>query len=111
MASSYKPNDKGFAEFALSPEMRKILAEVAEKGKEYAETISEPFRKTGDYASKFGIVEASVKVTARDGAIPWRAAAILENTSDHAAAVEVGNRGHKAHHVLARTAEFLGTSG
>lgn len=104
---SYKPNDKGFQECALGPEIRKALREIAEKGKGYAEGISEDFRKTGDYADSFDIVEASTDIRVNDRGIRFRASARLENDSEHAAAVEFGNRGREAHHVLARTGAWL----
>lgn len=104
---SYKPNNKGFQDCALGPEIRKSLLAIAENGKNYAESISQDFRQTGDYADSFQIVEASVDIHANDRAIKFRAAARLENTSEHAAAVEFGNRGREAHHVLARTGAWL----
>lgn len=101
--ATYSPDAAGFKAMALSDEIRDAVRQIGEKGLAFAETISQDFRRTGDYADSFEVVEASVDISpSRPGR--FRAAAILQNTSRHATAVEVG-RG--AHHVLARTLEFL----
>lgn len=106
MAYKYRADSAGLNEIARSPEVRKALAEIAEKGKRIAISMSEDFRVTGDYINSFEIHEKTVDWR---GQYPGRRAAVdLVNTSEHAAAVEWGNaHDHKPHHVLARTAEEL----
>jgi hypothetical protein len=108
----YKPSDAGFRAIGLGPEIRKALGEVAEAGKAYAESISQDFRRTGDYADSFEVVPLTVLW---EGQHPGpRAAAQLLNSSGHAAPVEWGYAGDaaipnsgSAHRVLGRTLEFL----
>lgn len=105
MSAEYERSREGFQAIANSPELHAALAEVAEKGKVFAEALSQEFRRTGDYAGSFSIVPETVL---------WRrgprAAVRLENTSDHAAAVEWGNQhDHRPHRTLGRTLDALKT--
>lgn len=117
--AAFKANDKGFRAAANGPGVRKALAEVAEKGKAYAESISQGFRREANpedvYADSFEVKETTVEF---GGAHPGpRAAVEVRNTSGHAAAVEYGYKGRSgepgssAHRVLGRTLEFLAGGG
>lgn len=115
MARAYRANDAGFRAIAVGPEIRKALAEIAEKGKGFAEAASADFADSGDYGKSFEVTPVSVIWT---GEYPGpRAAVQLQNTSDHAAAVEWGRGGRSAtptrtaHRVLGRTLEFLESEG
>lgn len=114
MARNFKPNQAGFRELAVSAGVRRVLAEIAEKGKAYAEAIS-PYDVTpddeGHYRDSFEVREETVHWSGR-----WpgpRAAARLQNTAAYAAAVEYGYEGRAAaprvdaHRVLGRTLEWL----
>jgi hypothetical protein len=106
---NFKPNHEGFKALAVSPEVSRVLLEVAEKGKAIAEGLAQPFRESGNYADSFN---ARLDVTQLKTRFGTHAAAmgVLENTSRHAAAVEWGNKhDSKAHHVISRTAEALET--
>jgi hypothetical protein len=101
----YRPNREGFAELAVSPQVRAALLEVGLTAKTYAEGLSEEFRRTGEYAGAFEVTELTV--IHRRGP---RAAVRLENTAPHAAAVEWGTRSEqKPHRVLGRTLDALHT--
>lgn len=106
MAGNFKPNDAGLRAILNGPEVRRALAEVADKGKEFAESISQDFRDSGEYAASFDVSDVTVDFNGAP-----RAAGRLTNTSGHAAAVEVGYRGRSheesssAHRVLGRTLE------
>lgn len=107
---AFRPNQAGFRQIANSPEMRAALKAVAEDAKAYAESISQDFRDTGDYADSFEVTEETVDFTETRFSGP-RAAARLTNTSDHAAAVEWGNEhSHRNHRVLGRTLDHLDQS-
>lgn len=109
MARVYNPNFDGFRKMANGPEIRAVLAEVAEKAKTIAEGLSQDFRITGEYAESFVVGEETV-VFPRGP----RAAATLTNTAPYAAAVEWGYKGRanepdgEAHRVLGRTLDALG---
>jgi hypothetical protein len=99
----YKRNPQGWREITNSPEIHAALAEVAEKAKAFAEGLAQDFRETGEYADSFVVVPTTVL---------WRrgprAAVRLENTSDHAAAVEWGKNGDQhPHRTLGRTLDAL----
>lgn len=106
MAAAYEPNDAGFRAFLIGPEVRRGLAEAAERAKAFAESISQDFRDSGEYAESFDVSDVTVDFNGAP-----RAAGRLTNTSGHAAAVEVGYRGRSheasssAHRVLGRTLE------
>lgn len=115
MPSAYRPNSAGFRAIANGPEVRRALAEVAGKGKAFAESVSQEFRDTGEYAQSFAVRETTVEWA---GSHPGpRAAVELANTAGHAAAVEYGYEGRSgepstsAHRVLGRTLEFLESEG
>lgn len=114
---NYRPNEAGFKAMAVGPEIRKALAEVCEKGKVYAESIS-PFdpapasEEDPHYKDSF-TVDAEVTIDWRGQYPGPRAAGRLHNTSGHAAAVEYGysgssdEKGKSPHRVLGRTLEYL----
>lgn len=104
MSRAYRPNNDAFAKMAIGPEVAAAVTAEAVRARGIAESLSESFRKTGEYADSF-----EVSTTEDTVAGARRAAGRLENTSDHAAAVEWGNsRDSKAHHVLGHTLEALG---
>lgn len=108
MSDEYKRSRAGFLQIANSPELHTALAEVAEKAKTAAEVLAQDFRKTGNYADNFEVVPLSVIWEGRFSGP--RAAVRLENTSDHAAAVEWGNKHDQhPHRVLGRTLDALKT--
>ena len=104
--NAYRPSRAGVAKFLRSPQISAALLAIAENGKTYAESISP--RETGDYASSWKVSRSTFTVKGEP-----RAAAKLENTSGHAAAVEFGyagraNRpGQSRHRVLGRTLEHM----
>jgi len=100
----FQPNHAGIQALALGPEIRAVLGAKGEQAKSIAESLSEDFRVSGDYAEGFEL-EAGTRETGRNR----RAQVTLVNTSDHAAAVEWGNaRDHRPHRVLGRTLDQLG---
>jgi hypothetical protein len=100
MSDLYKPNQAGWRQIALSPAVRAVVETKAEAGKRFAEALSEDFRRTGEYADSFAVVPETLL---------WRrgprAAARLENTSGHAAAVEWS--GDTPHRILGKTLAAL----
>ncbi|HEV3309960.1 MAG TPA: hypothetical protein VG815_05545 [Chloroflexota bacterium] len=105
--ASFKANSAAFKEMAVGPEVTAIVTEIAARGLEIAQGLSEPFAKTHDYATSFNVRTAVVILRTGFGSHPV-VAGILENTSDHAAAVEWGNKkDSRSHHVLGRTLEEL----
>lgn len=104
---SFKANSEAFKAMAVGPEITAIVTEVASKALQVAESLAEPFRRTGDYMSSFNVRAEVVTLRTGFGSHPV-SAGILENTSDHAAAVEWGNKKDShAHHVLGRTLEEI----
>ena len=103
---SYRRRAQGWREITNSPEMHAALAEVAEKAKAEAEGLAQDFRRTGDYAGSFAVVPLTVIWKGRYSGP--RAAVRLENTSDHAAAVEWGTKNERNNHrTLGRTLDSL----
>lgn len=99
----YVPDEGGTRAIAVGPELQAACLAVAEEGKGYAETLAQQFRDTGEYAESFHVAPMSLVI----GRLP-RAGARLENTSDHAAAVEWGNANvPNPHRVLGRTHDYL----
>lgn len=87
---------------AESPEVAAAVKSKAEEAKSIAEGLSAEFAKTGEYESSFNV--RSYENTH----LSPRASSILENTSDHAQAVEWGNkRFPNPHRVLARTKDAM----
>lgn len=106
MSSEYQRSSAGWRAISNSPELHAALAEVAEKAKTIAEGLAQDFRRSGDYASSFTVTPTTVLWEGRFSGP--RAAARLENTSDHAAAVEWGNRhSTESHRTLGRTLDAL----
>lgn len=107
MAATFKANSAGFREMAVSPEIAAAVLAIAEEGKAEAEGLSSDFIRTGDYIASFGVRPAITELRTGFGSHAV-ATAILENTSDHAAAVEWGNsHDHRAHRVLGRVLDGL----
>lgn len=102
----YVPSDAGFKEMRNSPRVLGACLDAAKDGQRYGESIAP--RDTGAYAASFNVRPTIVTTT---GANPGpRVAAILENTSGHAAAVEWANsRTTRAHRVFARILAYLHT--
>lgn len=94
MTALYDPNSDLFDEIMQSDEIAGILRTVVDDAKEYAESIS-PVR-TGTYRNSF---TTSVEV------VGDRQEAILANTADYAAVIEVKQR------VLGRTVDYLESAG
>lgn len=102
MATTFKANNAGFQQIAVSTEVRTALKAAAEEAKTVAEGFAQDFRVTGDYADSFDVTDETIQWQGRFSGP--RAAARLVNTSDHAAAVEWGNEhAHRNHRVLGRT--------
>lgn len=84
MASTvrYEPNFAGLGKIMRGKEMQAMLAQEAQRGRQYAEAIAP--RDTGEYAASFRVSSSS------RGAGRWsdRAAGYLYNDSGHALAVE-----------------------
>lgn len=109
----YTPDNAGWAQIRNSPEILAACVAEAHRAQAIAEALSEPFTDTGDYASSFRVVPTTVVFTGTGVSNGPRAAARLENTSGHAAAVEWKNsvNGRVPHRVLGRTLEQLGGAG
>lgn len=102
----FDPDHDGINEIARSPGVRDALIDLALRAKADAEERSADFTDTGDYVTHF---EADSDTIDWVGEYPGRrGAAILKNTSDHALAVEFGNkRNDKPHHVLGNVLKDL----
>jgi hypothetical protein len=98
MTVRYRANYQGTGELMNSPEMVAVMRQVAEKGVPFARSISPV--DTGEYEASFEVTSQS-----HGGVHGDRAEAQIVNTSDHAARVEWQDN----YHVLARTADALGT--
>lgn len=94
----YQPDIRGTNDLMTSPEMVALMAAAAEKGKEFAKSISP--RRTGDYVDSF-----KVETTAKGGPKRNRAEARLVNDSDHATDVEWIN--HGGERILGKTVDFI----
>jgi hypothetical protein len=102
MARYIKPTQREWTQLATGSEIRQGVRAVAEIGKTYAEARAAEFIKTGDYARSFQVVE-STNILKHP-----RAEARLENTSDHAAAIEWPHPGtKKSHPIMRMTLEYL----
>lgn len=102
MVQYQKPSQREWTQMATGKEIRKSLLEIGAKGLTFAEAQAAEFVRTGDYAKSFQLVE-STNITAKP-----RAEVRLENTSDHAAAIEWPHPDSKKHHpVLRMTLEYL----
>lgn len=104
---TFKANSAGFREMAVGVEIAAAVLAIATKALAEAEVLSLPFKDSGDYMASFKVRNevTSLKTGFGSHAV---VAGILENTSDHAAAVEWGNkRDHKAHRVLGRVLDGL----
>lgn len=103
MAVRYRPDHADMDKLLLSPAFFALTRDYAEAGQRYAQDIS-PRGDTGDYQASFR-VEAGhiVTMTTTTGFRTRRAAARLQNDSDHALAVEF----MWGHAILARTVDFI----
>lgn len=97
MTIRYKEDIAGTNRLMRGPEMQAVLRAVAEKGADFARSISP--ERTGDYKASF-----HVEVRADGGPRHNRAEARIVNDSPHATEVEWRD----GYHVLARTADTLG---
>ena len=93
----YYPDFKGTGAVLSGPLMSAAVAKVASEGQRFAESISP--RRTGEYARSFRVVTSTAQIDGQK-----RSIARIENTSDHATAVEWGNG---ASRVLHRTLEEI----
>jgi hypothetical protein len=107
MASARVEFDRaGMSAVLVGPDIRGVLATVAEIGRAYAEEIAP--RRSGNYVRSFEVRADTIEFSGSP-----RAAATLINTAGYAAAVEWGyGRGAtdpapKAHRVLGRTLDHL----
>lgn len=99
----YLPDRRGWATFANSQTLAEACDAVAFRGALYAISISP--EKSGVYRKSWK-VERGLFISPRYGP---RVASRLFNESQHAAAVEFGNRrSHRTHHIVSETAAFLG---
>lgn len=111
LSSSYKPPSRAdFEEIALGGEVRAAVVAEAERAKAIAVGLSQDFRITGEYADSFEVTSETVTITTRGVGPHDVAAGRLTNISDYAAALEWGNEhAHRAHRVLGRTLDQLGS--
>lgn len=101
MASRYTHKYKAFGDAVLrSPEMVGLMLARAEAIK--ARAIASAPRETGEYAASFNASAGIGKAAGKSR----RAVGTVENTSDHAAAVEFGGDHTPAYHTL--TTAMLG---
>lgn len=98
MASGVKYTPYSLGPLARSAAMSAMCVAAAQRGRDEAERISP--RDTGDYASSFRVRSEMVRAGYSNEP---RAGAVLENVSDHAAAVEWRH----GHHVLARVVDTI----
>lgn len=107
MSRTFRPNSDEFERMAVGPEVRAAVTAEAARAGEIARSLADGFRVTGEYADSFHVSTETTELRTHAGTHRV-AAGKLENTSDHAAAVEWGNsHDSKAHHVLSRTLEAL----
>lgn len=115
----YKPPRRRFADVGNGTEIRRSLRQVANKGKQFAESISPV--DTGQYKTGspapggFHVVEttsAQIVGEGPTGAVET-AAVELVNEAPHAVFVEHGNGTAKfrGYHIMRRTLDFLATGG
>jgi hypothetical protein len=104
----YVPNDAGFQALAVGDEIRAACLAEAERAQVIAQGLAADFTVTGEYESSFDTRSDTVPLATGYGTHAV-AAGILENTADHAAAVEWGNaHDHQPHRVFGRTLEAMG---
>jgi hypothetical protein len=108
----FKPNQRGWSAMANGPEAQRVVLDVAEHGRRWAETEAARFSPSGEsppdetYLASFEVVPGLAIVRNRP-----RVAGVLRNTSPHAAAVEWGNESTNGngHRVLTRMLDALTT--
>ena len=106
-AGIFKPNSAAFRAMAVGPELAAAVTAKAEEAKTIAESLSQDFRVSGEYAESFVVTTEETTLRTGFGSHPV-VAGVLTNESGHAAAVEYGNEhDHRAHHVLGRTLDSL----
>lgn len=96
MANPFEVDHDGISALARSSAVGDQMVAAAEAAIPYAQSISPV--ETGEYRSSFVARPADVRVSGER-----RAGAVLENTSDHAVAVEFID----GKHVLARTVDVI----
>lgn len=103
------PSKEDWVAIATNPDLVSALTVTAERGKVHAEALSAEFTKTGHYEESFEL-QHEVQTYHKRGRARTRAAVLLVNTAEYAAALEDGwgsvDR-PPAHHVLARVKALL----
>ena len=89
--ATFVPDPHFFDRVLFSDDMQGAMVEAAQRGIDYAQGIS-PY-VTGDYAGHFEVTPTRFDT---------RKGAVIENTSDHAAAVEWGQDRHILGQTLAK---------
>lgn len=95
--NTYVMDAKATEALLESGQLRPAARQAAERGKAHAESVAPV--ESGEYRDSFTVEDS----TGWDG----RAAVDLVNTSEHAAAVEYGNRGRRGRHILASTIDII----
>jgi hypothetical protein len=107
-AGRFVKNDAGFRAMAVGPELRAAVQAEAERAMVIAQGLAADFTDTGEYEASFEVHTETQTLRTGFGSHPV-AAAILENTSDHAVALEWGNEHVPVpHRVPGRTLDGLG---
>lgn len=103
----YEPDRRSIARCAVGPELTEAVHDIVNNiAKPYAIGISP--RDTGEYKRSWRVDTTYVAMGFPD--LLTRVAARLVNTHPAAAAIEWGNKGRNAHHVLSQTLTLLDTS-
>jgi len=98
-AAEYRPDRAGMRALANSPDVERAVRQATERGARWAQGNSPV--DSGDFAGSFRVESGT------NGGWDGRAWAHLINDSDHAAAVEFGNRGRDGHRILARAVDVI----
>ena len=101
--ATFKPDRKGFTEFACSPQMLEPLYEAAHDVRRIA-MVNAP-KKTGAYAQGFKVDASAGTVTI--GSYK-RVITVVVNQDPAAAPVEFGGYRNKAQHILGRAGAAVG---
>lgn len=110
--TSFRPNWKGWAAMANGPEARAIVRAEAERAMAIAKGLAAEFTDLTDDDKKHYIDSFSIEETTVGPEEHFkrpRAAARLVNDSDHAVAIEFGNKHVKRpHRTLRKTLDAMG---
>lgn len=99
---TFKANRAGITALATGPKAVAAVVAKAEQAKAAAETLAQEHRRTGRYAASFEVTPTVVEIRG----LP-RAGAVLANTADYAAVVEVGREGQDGQHIISRAVDTL----